>query len=395
MPIRARIIPFAAWLVMSVLIGLSGRYFGGTLSILRFTILLSAPLSVTYLAISSSYMRYNQDFDSDHPSKGSRVGYRLKCSNESWLPGCRTRFELFLGTVGSAVEANTVQLGPGKTTQIERTVHCPYRGVYNVGMARAVIRDPLGLVEFDMRVWHRTFYVRPRILQPSASIIRLARRLPGAARPEHGNEGDPSLFRELAEYRGDEDARRIIWKHYASRGIAVVRRYDSAVEPGLRLVLDTRPTQKNDEPDYECEDSSIELLVSIARACIMEGIPVRLAGFGIPSVSLSAGDEDGLEDFVGRSVGIFFQAPGSPLDFDASEHHGAEPTIYISHIPDNRLIDLISGDADRSRFGLVLNTSASPPRRARELRSFAQRMRSEERFCIAVHRADDLMEIKG
>lgn len=407
-------VAFGVWLILALLVGLSGRHFDAVFATLRFAILFSAPVSIGYLSVSAFFTRYDQHFDTEHPAKGSRVGYRFRTNNESLLPACRVRYRMYLGHEGTEPDSVTVQLGPYGKMKLERSVACPFRGVYTVGLAEAKMTDPLGLMEYDMPVWHRTFYVRPRVLEPSASIIRIARQMPGAQRPQRGEVSDPSLFRELGEYRGEEDAKRILWRYYASRGVALVRRYDSAVEPGLRLVLDTRPTGEDgregargarrdathdaarggNRPDYEAEDCSIELLVALARACVSEGIPVRLSGYGVPETRLAGGDESGLEEFVTRTVGIFFKAPASPLDIEpGATAGGASPTVYITHTSDNRLIDLVSDDANRDNIGLVLNTASSGGRRSRELQNFARRMSSQGRFCLAVQRADDLLEV--
>ncbi len=400
LPLRINAAALLLWASLAILIGLAGRYLGGPLEVLRWIVLLIPLVSAGALVVSAAGLRYRQEFDNDHPVKGTVVGYRLVCTNEYPLPSCPLRLRLRLGRLHTATHSMLITLGRGETAVIERTVACPFRGVYTVGLAQMAITDPIGFCEYRLPVWHQTFYVTPRVLEPSSSLVTIARSVPGAAELDPHRGGDPSLFRQLGEYRGRQDARHIAWRYYPSRGLPLIREYDSARDPGVRIVLDTRPTGPPELPDYGCEDCSIEAAVALARACTAGGVPVSLEGYGVRHTTVAAYDEASLEAFVRISVGIFFAASGSPWSYvqspetagDGSSAGNDAALLIVTHLPDDEIIEWLESEPDAGRLGVVFNTSAMDWFKAEELRRFAGEVAALNRFCRAVDRADDLLE---
>ncbi len=392
-PVRIHASSFFIWGLLAVIVGLGGRYLGGPLVVVRLAVLFAPVISIGWLVVSVAALRYRQEFENDHPAKGSYVHYRLICSNEYPIPICTVRLRLVLGRSEADVQTEFVQLGIRDHIVLEHRVLCGFRGVYTVGLTEMTMCDPLGLGEYRLDVRHKTFYVMPRILQPSASLIGIARQVPGAPEPETGSAGDPSLFRELSEYRGDHDARRIVWRYYSSRGIALIRQYDSAREPGIRLLLDTRPTGAPAQPDYRCEDCTIEVAVALARACVITGTPVSFAGHGVPSLEIAAYDEAAVERFARLTVGVFFSAPASPLAYEQPRRDDGVPVVVITHLQDDELIEWVEAQSAEQRVGVIFNTAAMGARRAEEMRRFARELSATGRLCYAVEQADDLLRL--
>ncbi len=399
-PLRINAAALLLWVTLATLTGLAGRYLGGPLAVLRWAVLLVPLVSAGALVVSVAGLRYRQEFDNDHPVKGTAVGYRLVCTNEYPLPSCSVRFRLRLGRLHTATHSMLITLGGGETVVIERMVECPFRGVYTVGLARMAISDPLSLFEYRLPVWHQTFYVVPRVLEPSSSLVTIARNLPGAAELDPHSGGDPSLFRQLGEYRGRQDARHIAWRYFPSRGLPLIREYDAARDPGVRIILDTRPTGPPENPDYGCEDCSIETAVALARACTAGGVPVSIEGYGVQRTVVAAYDEASLEAFVRLSVGVFFAASGSPWSYVHSlDTPGHGPTVgnaaallIVTHLPDDEIIEWMESEPDAGRLGVVFNTSSMDQIKAEELQRFVREAATLNRFCRAVDRADDLLE---
>ncbi len=395
-----RVDPWVAgmWLVLGIILGLGGRYIGGGLQVLRIWWLLLPVVSLLWLAAAAAGLRYHQDFSTDHPEKGASVAYRLVITNESKLPACRVSFSLLTGRLSAGVENVSVYPARSRALTIERTMLCPVRGVYELGLSSLGVRDPLGLVTWRLQVWHRTFYVAPRVLTPSRGVLRPVREMPGAERAGGEGRQDVSLFRELVEYRTGVDVRRMAWKRFAATGLAVVREFDSAVDYRVRIVLDTRPVDSGDRGlDVTVEDVSIELAVALASGCLRDRTPATIERCNVPPVYMDGWSQHPLERFVRESVGIFFQAPIGPVETaravrDAGLSRSDAPIIYVSHRADPEIIDQVSDERHRPRIGALFNTRGFTDGERARIGSFSARMRARGRFCIALDRADDLTE---
>lgn len=380
------------WLLFLVVVGLGGRYLGGALQSLRIGLWLAPGVSLAWLCVTAAYLRYSQDFSNDHPAKGSRVDYALSLKNESLLPSCRVTATLLVGGASFGIDKVDVYPRAGSAIRLERTLLCEIRGVYELGLAELAVTDPLGFVSVRLAVWHRTFYVAPRILAPRADLARPVRDMPGAEREGGAGQEDVSLFRELVEYREGMDVRRIAHAHTAARGTVLLRTFDSAVEERLRIVLDTRPAAPAGEPsDGRVEDVSIETAVSIAFGCVRDRVPARIEGAGVEPVEIDS--LESLEGFVRRSVGVFFRAAPGPLEYARAVEPGAEtPMVCISHEADDTLIEELSADVQRVPVGAAFNTAAMSVRERGQIERLAVEMRSRGRFCLAVSSADELTE---
>lgn len=386
------------WLVLAIVLGLGGRYIGGGLQVLRIWWLFLPLLSLLWLAVAAAGLRYHQEFSTDHPEKGASVAYRLVITNESKLPACRVAFSLLTGRLSAGVEHISVYPPRSHALTIERTMLCPVRGVYELGLSSLGVRDPLGLVTWRLQVWHRTFYVAPRVLTPSRGVLRPVREMPGAERAGGEGRQDVSLFRELVEYRAGVDVRRMAWKRFAATGLAVVREFDSAVDYRVRVVLDTRPVDSGDPGlDVTVEDVSIELAVALASGCLRDRTPATIERCNAQPVYMEGWSQQPLERFVRESVGIFFQAPIGPVETaravrDAGLSRSDAPIIYISHRADPEVIDQVSDDRHRPRIGALFNTRGFTDGERARIGAFSARMRARGRFCLALDRADDLAE---
>ena len=392
LPLTIDLWRIGTWLLFLVVVGLGGRYLGGALQILRIGLWLTPGISLAWLVVTAAYLRYSQEFSNDHPAKGARVDYTLSLKNESLLPACRVSVTLFVGGALHGFDKVDVYPRAGSSLRLDRTLLCEIRGVYELGLAELAVTDPLGFLTVRLAVWHRTFYVAPRILAPRADLARPVRDMPGAEREGGAGQEDVSLFRELVEYREGMDARRIAHAHTAARGFPLLRTYDSAVEERLRIVLDTRPAADGGEPsDGRVEDVSIESAVSLAYGCVRDRVPARIEGAGVDPVELEAVET--LETFVRRSVGVFFRAGLGPLEYARAVEPGSEtPVVCVTHEADDTLIEELSADVQRVPLGAVFNTAGMPARERVQIERLAAEVRSRGRFCLAVSSADELTE---
>ncbi|TVQ26298.1 MAG: DUF58 domain-containing protein [Spirochaetaceae bacterium] len=379
-------------LILMLVSSLLGRYFGGMWNVLRVAMIAYPVFSLLYLALVTAGLRYVQDVSTDHPVKGGSVQYTLSMSNESIVPMTGIQARLYLGREDEGVRPLTPVLLPRRTVRTERTIVCPFRGTYPVGLSRLAVTDPSGCLTILLSVAHRVFYVTPRVLTVRPDIFMLSRERSGSEQVQSGAGEDVTLFRELTEYRPGEDAKRILWRYMASRNALLLPRYDRGVDSGLRVILDTRVTAGDAQP-LGVEDCSLEIVIAIARAGLSAGIPISLAGFGFQPVICTPDKPEQLHAFVEDSIGLFFRSKASPVHYESRpDGLSASPVVYVTHHRDDALLERIM-DAPPGSCGLILNVSGMERSAGNSLKRFAEGMRYDRKLCFALRSADELLEV--
>lgn len=168
-------------------------------------------------------------------------------------------------------------LSPGEPRSFEIRADDLRRGVIEVGPARAVRSDPLGLLRRTVR-WCAPveLYVRPRMALLTTLGSGQVRDLEGV--PSDRMSMSDLAFHALREYVRGDDLRHVHWRSSARAGELLVRQYHDTRRNHATVVLDPSPTAYASEADYE-------LAVSIAASLVM------CAAREEYDVSLVSGDE--------------------------------------------------------------------------------------------------------
>ena len=146
-------------------------------------------------------------------------------------------------------------LGIGDSWDDIFIVPTPRRAILDVGPARTVRGDPLGLARREVISGERMeLFVHPRIVRLVGSTAGWLRDLEGRTT----NDLSPSdvAFHTLREYVPGDDRRHVHWRTSARLGRLMVRQYVDTRRSHLGLVLST------DLADYATDDE-FELAVSI------------------------------------------------------------------------------------------------------------------------------------
>ena len=241
-PIKIKLRFFGYYLFITLILFLARSYIGGLFVLLFYLFVFAPVISILHLLIVLSFVRYYQFFENEHPLKGEDVRYRLILADESIFPIPRMslhfkRIHPYLETV---TEDITLFLSGGKRIEREYTIRCPYRGIYTIGLQRIAYEDFLGILEISRKIWYRTFYVYPRILQLKS--IPHTFRYSIAERQSIASDiiEDTTLFSELRDYRQNESLRHVYWKKFASTGRPYIKEYSISTEPSVSIFLDMR-----------------------------------------------------------------------------------------------------------------------------------------------------------
>ena len=248
-----------------------------------------------------------------HPSRvvaGERAAGRLLITNRSNRHLLPLRVDL---PVGAAVAAFDVPLLAPSHSH-EELFHIPTtrRGIIDVGPARVVRGDPLGLLARVVSEARATrLYVHPRTVRIPPIGSGFLRDLEGQASPALS----PSdiAFHSLREYVAGDDRRHVHWRTSARTGRLMVQQYVDTRRAHVLVVLDTN-LDAYDDPDQ------FETAVSVAGSVGIRALRDK------QNLTVVAGQSvlacDGRNQLLDGLSGIEAQAPTVQRG-DAGDHSGA------------------------------------------------------------------------
>ena len=139
-----------------------------------------------------------------------------------------------------------------KTAQEDITLPVPteHRGMVQVGPARVIRQDPLGLISRE--VVHgdvRTLFIHPKTIGLLSMSTGFVRDLEG--NPTKDLTDSDLSFHALREYVPGDDRRNIHWKSTAKTGQFMVRQFEQTRRSHLMIALDTRPETYSSDDEFE------------------------------------------------------------------------------------------------------------------------------------------------
>ena len=379
-----------------ILLWLAGRYAARPFLVLFLFLVLILLLSLAWLAAAFMLLRYHQEFSTEHPVKGETVLHRIVLANECLLPVhfVRVRFKTVFPGIEQPQPDFSAYLPARGRLEREYRIHCPYRGIYTVGLESLELEDPLHLAVLRRRVWYRTFYVYPRVLALrsfSAGPERGERLLQGVSA---GGEPDFTLYSRLRGYRQGDPLRHVAWKKFASTGSLYLKEYDSSAEPGVSVYFDLRlsewpggdggPPGATDSARMaalEREDVSVEILVALVKYFLDRGVPVTVRAPGRSLYSFKGGSSAEFRGFYESTARLLFQKTLSPVALYRYDREGGlegSSAVVVSHRFDPEILTLVEASlCGEDPVALVLNRCSQPESERRRalpwLRSLSER----------------------
>jgi uncharacterized protein (DUF58 family) len=336
--------PVFPYLVFLALLYLTGFYFGDIFLLFFYTAFIIPIVAVFHLLFTAARLRFSQEFSTAHPLKGEEVKYTINVSLESFIPGSKVSIHFKRGNTYPPDRMKSIHYYPKPHCALKKTlsITCPFRGIYTVGVENIEVSDELGWFTYSRPLWHRTFYIYPRIIKLNHPVIDQAGDISQSAGEVPGAREDVTLFRGLREYNVRENIRNIYWKKFFQTGKPFIKTYDKSAWPGVTIFVDTRRTA---DPEYQVlktEDCTVEILVSITEYCIRKNIPVYIRAGGWISKGLSTGSVTSFTHFHESTISLFFDSTGpasvSPSGYlKMGREAGTIPTgtvLLITHILD-------------------------------------------------------------
>jgi uncharacterized protein (DUF58 family) len=374
-PVRFRAL--GLYLLVLILAFLAGSYVVPFFFCVFLLLLLLPVVSLCCLLLGFLSLKYHQEFSTEHPVKGEWVAHRLALSNETFLPLHHVRVRFKAVHPGMAEQQPDFQAYLRARGRLEREyrIHCPFRGIYTVGLQTLEAQDPLHLFTLRRPVWYRTFYVYPRVLPLKGFTTGLERSERLSQGSSTGAVPDYALFSRLRSYRRGESLRHVSWKKFAATGHPYLKEYDTSAEPGVSIYFDLREMDLPVLKALETEDVSVEILVALVKFYLDAGVPVSVHAPGRSLFHFRGSSPTDFQAFHKATMELLFQRTISPAALYRSDRQSGSAdgssVILVSHLFDAETFALVEDAlAGEQPVSLVLNQNGCSREQRRQLQPY-------------------------
>jgi hypothetical protein len=336
---RIKIKALVFYIFCILLIYLAGSYFGGIMLFLLYSLLLLPLLSIIHLILGIMGIKYFQYFSTDHPVKGETIQYRVVLSNESLfgISEISSKFVTIHPLMNTMIPDFRLSLKRRETREFTYEVTCSYRGIYNVGLDSVYITDILDLITVAIPVWHRTFYVYPRVLSLHHFSFGIESLLNKGSAAALSGIPDNTLIKGTREYRKTFPVRHMYWKKFAATGQPVLKEYDTSATPEVAIYLDlfNKDVDTLSIKALEREDVSIEILTALVNYYLNKNVRLTVRCPCNPIFGFKGNLIDHFEDYYKQTINLFSGPAQNPYSlFHIDMKHGkleSKSIIFITH----------------------------------------------------------------
>jgi len=260
---------------------------------------------------------YIQEVEKKVCVKGSSTSMRITIVNDKPFPFSLIRLTM-VPVARSQAAYGRFSLLPGSRIAYSVPLHCPYRGIYGVGMTTLEINDSFGLVRTNFNMLKLPYYrhtdvkVYPQLTELSVLPAGVSdSKLFGNVSKWYTDHGES--FADLRPYRPGDQFKRVHRAVSARMREWYVRTYDMPVETSILIALDTAMNCETVEDGLYLSDLACECAAAIARYSIKTGYRVVYhdTGLASPLVLRSLNDFTKLYD---RLTALRFTQQGDDLE---------------------------------------------------------------------------------
>jgi len=328
------------YLISLSLLYLAAMSFAGAVAVIYYALLLFLLISLALFVFNSLSLRFIEIFSNEHPLRGETITYKLALSNESLLPIVEfcIKFRETAGAGENFEKKINCFIGGKKYFEKEYSVISEHRGVYELGIERAEIRDMAGILTYSPKIFFRTFYVRPRIFRPENTDFAESLKDSSGGNFHGGSEIDDQ-FSSIEEYREGMETKRIFWKKYFSTGNMYVKLFHGSSRKSIEVYADMR---KSDAHGFRTnEDLILESVLSVSAHLLKSGTKFSVYAEGEKVLGENCGMRQ-FDKFYESTVFISFNGQMSPYANILSESGLgiAKDAIVISSCNDYLCADI-------------------------------------------------------
>lgn len=298
-----RIVLILLWILS--LVGIT--YYGGPVSYGFFAAVTLVPfISLLYTLIVLFRFKIYQDVNRKNVVSGSISDFYITLQNEDFFTysGIRITFYSPFSTISGIDEDAEYELPPHSGIKKETSLFCKYRGEYEVGVKKIIIRDYLKIfrLTFKNREPFRV-NVLPAVYRPVA--LKTLENIDTASVDSLGGNTEPDVT--VREYVPGDDIRKIHWKLTAANGKLLVRNTTGEEKQGIGIIMD--PERYSQDPcDYlPLENKITETVIALLSFFLSNSVDVSAYTYQTVLHSDIIKDEDSFKEFYTFLSGYRFE----------------------------------------------------------------------------------------
>lgn len=259
--------------------GALATFFGGAAAKILFYSSIIIPLSALIYTfyVYNAFKVYNT-IGSKIVVKGEKVPYRFILSNELFIAftSVKVRFAEGKSRIDNLDISHDFCLLPGKRFDMDTYLTCLYRGEYNVGIDRVIVKDFLGLWEISyasrttlrMRVCPRILKLTALPFVPDETDMKVS--------SFSSAQLDSTIDNDVRQYINGDSRHLIHWKATAKSNELMVRKYTHIQKTQIAVFMDTFSLSDEINKKYVIEDCIIESVVAMADYFLRTSKPVSI-----------------------------------------------------------------------------------------------------------------------
>ena len=336
------------YLFFSAILYLARSYLGGPFVFLFYTLSLTPILSIMYLITAHLFVRYHQYFENEHPVKGEDVRYRLIVATESPLaiPRIKLKFKEIHPHVQKVTKDLTFFMPGNHVLTKNYVIRCPYRGIYTIGLESIIYKDFLGIFELERSIWHRTFYVYPRILPLKSIPMPYTSSVADRQSMLQDILKDTTLFNTIRNYRRNESLRHVYWKKFASTGKPYIREYSTSVEQSVSIFIDMRNGNLTGIDKLTAEDTTIEIMIALLNYFLEQGVSLQINIGSQQEINVTSKRD--FDRIYRETINLSFTSMEG-IAHHCPQSYNLQWNIVVTHILDELLLDI----SEQSQYGVI------------------------------------------
>ncbi|MBN2441914.1 MAG: DUF58 domain-containing protein [Spirochaetales bacterium] len=389
------------YLFSVALIYLAGSYFGGVMLFLFYCFMLLPVFSIIFLGIAVRGIKFFQYFSTDHPIKGENIEYRVVLSNESFvsISEIASRFVTIHPLMDRMIPDFKLSLKRGETKELSYTIACSYRGIYQVGLDSVLITDIMNFFTINIPIWHKTFYVFPRIIHINSFAFGIESFIYTGVNTAMSGITDNTLLKGIREYRRTDSIRHMYWKRFAAIGQPVIKEYDISTTPVVSVYVDLFNENKDRKTitQFEKEDVTVEILTALAHYYLKANIKISIRCPCRPLFYFTGSVSEHFMDYYKQTNSLFSYSQNDLIQLLKIDIKlgilESKSIIIITHRIDSGLFNYVEESiSSQLHFIVIFNHTKSEKHIQKKNRHFFNTLRDKGARIIEVHSAETIKE---
>jgi len=234
---------------------------------------------------------------------GEEIAYEVTLINNSFFPVFNLKI-IDYSSLNAKFKSEEWYLMPFKNKKVQKKFVITKRGIYFLGPFEVEIKDPFGIFKvvkkYDFKL---KFVVLPRV--HNIEVELKARQQLGNIEAENKAFEDYTNISQLRKYNYGDSIKRIHWKVSAKKREFYVKEFQVSAMSEVYILWDLDKNHFAMDTQGIMDENSAECMLSIAKFCLLHGIPVSVIDYNTGMVQVKGRRIKDFKNFIEVSLRNF------------------------------------------------------------------------------------------